>query len=70
VRRGGAPCPSGEPASQTLPKDSASLGGTFDWQRIETEVTVPNTAARVSFFLGLVAQKGTIWYDDISLKVR
>jgi hypothetical protein len=46
------------------------LAGSFHWQEVETEVTVPETAACVSFFLGLVAQKGTVWHDDISLKVR
>ena len=70
MRPGGATCPSGKPARQTLLNDPASLAGSFHWQEVETEVTVPETAACVSFFLGLVAQKGTVWHDDISLKVR
>ncbi len=48
----------------------AALQGTSDWQKIEAHAKVPETARRVTFFLGLAPGTGTLWFDDISIKVR
>jgi hypothetical protein len=33
-------------------------------------VTVPREARRVAFFLGLRPATGTLWFDDVSIKVK
>lgn len=54
----------------SLPATAPDLRGSFDWQRIEATVRVPETARRVAFFFGLKPAKGTIWFDDFSIGVR
>ena len=48
-----------------------TVGGTFDWEKIEEEVISPPTAANGTLWLLKWARKGvtgTVWFDDISIK--
>jgi len=46
------------------------LRGTFDWRQLKASVIVPDTARRVSFFFGMSPATGTIWFDDLTIRVR
>lgn len=44
--------------------------GTFDWREVTTAARVPETARRVTLFLGLRPARGSLWLDDVSLGVQ
>jgi hypothetical protein len=50
--------------------DAPVLSGTFDWRELTGAVRVPAEAARVSYFIGLQPATGTVWLDDVELRVR
>jgi hypothetical protein len=54
----------------TLVAGDVPVKGSFDWRKVEADVTVPREARRVAFFLGLRPATGTLWFDDVSIKVK
>ncbi|MCL2744150.1 MAG: carbohydrate binding domain-containing protein, partial [Planctomycetaceae bacterium] len=47
-----------------------SLLGTFDWRQVSVEFTVPENLQVLSVQVGSNGASGTIWIDDVSVKVK
>ncbi len=42
----------------------------FDWQRVQFIVNVPHETMKASLMLGLESVTGTVWFDDLSVRVE
>ena len=49
---------------------SPTSNGTFDWTQLSAALKVPQDSKRMRLFIGLAPAAGTLFFDDITIKVR